>query len=41
MLVDPKETKGYRRLKEEALEHTLWRTRFGRGCGYVVRQTAD
>ena len=23
------------------LDNTLWRTRFGRGCGSVVRQTAD
>jgi len=28
-------------LEEEALDHTLWRTRFGRGCGPVVRQTAE
>ena len=26
-------------LEEEALDRTLWRTRFGRGCGRVVRQT--
>jgi hypothetical protein len=34
------ETKGYWKLKEEALDCTLWRTRFGRGYGPVVRQTA-
>jgi hypothetical protein len=28
-------------LKEEALDRTLWRTRFGRGYGHVVRQTAE
>jgi hypothetical protein len=28
-------------LKEEALYHTLCRTRFGRSYGPVVRQTAD
>jgi len=28
-------------LKEEALDRTVWRTRFGRGCGPVVRQTAE
>jgi hypothetical protein len=28
-------------LKEEALDRTLWRTRFGRGYGLVVRQTAE
>jgi hypothetical protein len=27
-------------LKEEALDRTVWRARFGRGFGPVVRQTA-
>jgi hypothetical protein len=27
----------YWKLKEEALNHTLWRMCFGRGCGPVVR----
>jgi hypothetical protein len=31
------EKRGYWKLKEEALDHTLWRTRFGRGCEPVVR----
>jgi len=26
-------------LKEEALDRTIWRARFGRGFGPVVRQT--
>jgi len=26
-------------LKEEALDRTLWRTQFGRGCGTDVGQT--
>jgi len=26
-------------LKEEALDSTMWRARFGRGFGPVVRQT--
>jgi len=26
-------------LKEEALDRTMWRARFGRGFGPVVRQT--
>jgi len=26
---------GYWTLKEEALDRTVYRTRFGRGCGYV------
>ena len=29
----------YCKLKEEALDRALWRTRFGRGCGPVLRQT--
>jgi hypothetical protein len=36
-----KETTGYCKLKEEALDRTVWRTRFGRGYGPVVRQTAE
>ena len=36
-----KEKRGYRKLKEEVLDRTLWRTRFGRGYGPVVRQTAN
>jgi hypothetical protein len=31
----------YWNLKEEALDRTLWRTRFGRGYGPVVRQTTE
>ena len=31
---------GYWKLKEVALYRTVWRTRFGRGYGPVVRQTA-
>jgi len=37
---DLKERRGYCHLKEEALDCTLWRARFGRGFGPVVRQTA-
>jgi hypothetical protein len=33
---DLKETAGYCKLKEEALDRTLWRTRFGRGYEPVV-----
>jgi hypothetical protein len=40
LLEDLKEKKGYWKLKEEALLHTLWRTRFGSGYG-VVRQTTE
>jgi hypothetical protein len=39
LLDDLRETRGYWKLKEEALDHTVWRTRFGRGYGRVVRHT--
>jgi hypothetical protein len=40
LLDDPMERRGYSYLKEEALDRTMWRARFGRGFGPVVRQTA-
>jgi hypothetical protein len=40
LLYDLKDRRGYSRLKEEALNRTMWRTRFGRGIGPVIRQTA-
>jgi hypothetical protein len=36
-----KERRGYPHLKEEALDRTMWRARFGRGLGPVVRQTTE
>jgi hypothetical protein len=39
LLDDLKERRGYSHLKEEALDPTLWRPRFGRGFGPVVGQT--
>jgi hypothetical protein len=39
LLDDFKETRGYWKLKEEAVDRILRRTRFGRGYGPVVRQT--
>ena len=39
LLDDPKERRGCSHLKEEARNHTIWRTCFGRGFGPVVRQT--
>ena len=33
------ERRGYSHLKEEALNRTMWRARFGRGVGHVVTQT--
>ena len=35
-----KDRRGYSHLKEEALDRTMCRNRFGRGFGSVVRQTA-
>ena len=40
LLDDLKERRGYSYLKEEALDRTTWRARFGRSFGPVVRQTA-
>jgi hypothetical protein len=37
LLGDLKERRGYSHLKEEALARTMWRARFGRGFGPVVR----
>jgi hypothetical protein len=39
LLDDRKERRGYSHLKEEALDRTMWRVRFGRGFGPIVRQT--
>jgi hypothetical protein len=39
LLNDLKERTGYSHLKEEALDRTIWRARFGRGFGPFVRQT--
>jgi hypothetical protein len=39
LLDDLKERRGYSHLKEEALDSTMWRTRFGKGFGPVERQT--
>ena len=41
LLDDFKDRKGYSHLKEEALGRTLWRNRFGRGVGPVVRQNIE
>ena len=38
LLDDLKERRGYSHLKEKALDRTMWRARFGRGFGPVVRQ---
>jgi hypothetical protein len=39
LLNDVKERRGYSHLKEEALDRTMWKDRFGRGFGPVVRRT--
>jgi hypothetical protein len=39
LLDDFKERRRYSQLKEEALDRTMWRARFGRGFGPVVRET--
>ena len=39
LLNDLKERRRYSHLKEEALDRTIWKARFGRGFGPVVRQT--
>jgi hypothetical protein len=38
LLDDLKETRWYWELKEEAIDRTMRRTRFGRGCGPDMRQ---
>jgi hypothetical protein len=40
LLDNLKESRGYSHLKEDALDRTMWRTRFGRGFRPVVIQTA-
>jgi hypothetical protein len=39
LLDDLKERRGYSHFKEEGMDRTMWRARFGRGFGPVVRQT--
>jgi hypothetical protein len=41
LLDELKEKRGYWKLKGEALDGTLWRTRCGRGYGPVVRQITE
>jgi hypothetical protein len=40
LLDDLKERRWYSHLKEKAIDRIVWRARFGRGFGPVVRQTA-
>ena len=41
LLDDLTDRRGYCQLKEEALDRTVWRNRFGRGFGPVVWQITD
>ena len=41
LLDDLKDRRGYSHLKEEALDRTMLRHRFGRGFGPVVRQITE
>jgi len=41
LLDDLKDRRGYSHLKEEALDRTIWRHRFGGGFGPVVRQNTE
>ena len=41
LLDDLKDRRGYSHLKEEALDHIMWRNRFGGGFGPVVRQNTE
>ena len=41
LLDDLKDRRGYSHLKEDALDRTMWRNRFGRGAGLVVRQNTE
>jgi len=41
LLDDLKIRRGYCELKEEALDHTMWRNRSARGFGPVVWQITD
>ena len=41
LLDDLKERRGYSHLKDETLDRTMWRNRFGGGFGHVVRQNTE
>jgi hypothetical protein len=41
LLEDLKDRRGYSHLKEEAVDRTMWRNRFGRCFGPVVRQNTE
>jgi hypothetical protein len=41
LMDDLKYKRGYSYLKEKALDRTVWRNRFGRSFGPVIRQNTD
>ena len=41
LLDDLKDRRGYCHLKEEALDHTIWRNHFRGGFGPVIRQNTE
>ena len=41
LLHELKDRRGHSHLKEEALDRTMWRNRFGGGFGPVVRQNIE
>ena len=41
LLDDLKDRRGFSHLKEEALDRTMWRNRFGGGVGSAVRQNNE
>jgi hypothetical protein len=41
LLDDLKDRRDYSHLKKDALDRTIWRNRFGRGVGPVVRQITE
>jgi len=41
LLDEVKEMRGYWKLKEETLDRSLWRTRFGKDYDPVVRYTTE
>jgi len=41
LLDDLKDRRGYSHLKEEALDRTMWRHRFGGSFGHVIRQNTE
>jgi hypothetical protein len=41
LLDDLKDRRGYSHLKEDILDHTMWRNRFGGGFETAVRQNTE